>query len=194
MKKKYLISKINDQRNDTKGVATIIMVVAVVAILAVAGIAAFFLMRGSGGGGGSSTINNMAVGDFLKFETVTTMGSTNLNYIDWMNVTALNGTGYDVLMTKYLNGHPYMENTRHVEPNKMFNSIVVMTAGRIDMGQTTINTEFGSRTVNHYQEVRNGETMDVYLGIDNGMLYKYTYSIGSESSVMLLVGSNLSWV
>jgi hypothetical protein len=66
--------------------------------------------------------------------------------------------------------------------------------GKVDKGPMTIDTNFGSRDVEHYQSVISEITWDIYIGVNNGVLYKYTTSFGSQSGETNLVDSNLNWV
>ena len=160
--------------------------IVVAAIVVAAGAAAVLFMNPV------STANNIAAGDFLKYETVDTMGLTHLDYTYWLNVTAVDSTGCDMHITTYLDGGLYSQSTPHMSKTGILNYFGTWP-NKEDKGPMTIGTHFGSRDVEHYQYTSSGTTWDLYIG-NNGVLYKYTTSTGSQSGETNLVDSNVSWV
>jgi hypothetical protein len=186
MRHNYLTSRINKLKYDTLAVSRVAMGVAVVVIVVAAGTAAIFFMSGG------STSTNLAAGDFLKYERVETMGDSHLEYTYWLNVTAVDSTGFDMQITTFLNGGLYSQSSPHLT------KIGILTyfgtwSGKVDLGPMTISTSFGSRNVEHYQYQSGGTTWEIYVG-NNGVLYKYTTSIGSQTGETILTESSLSWV
>jgi hypothetical protein len=181
-----LIARINDLRKDNQAVSRVALGLVVAAIVLAAGVAAVLYMNPV------STPNNIAVGDFLKYETDVTMGDSHLVYVYWLNVTAVNSTGCGMQITTYLNDGLYSQSTPHLTKTGILNYFGTWP-GRVDLGSMTIGTSFGSRDVEHYQYSTGGTTWDIYIG-GNGVLYKYTTTIGSQTGVTELVASNISWI
>jgi len=184
-----------NQGKDIRALSGVIIAVVVVVIIVVAAVIGYLLW--GGGGGDNNTTGDLKVGDYLKYEDVTTSGDSVLDYMYWLNVTAVTSTSYTIHMTTlfkmYGNWTSYQEHNWTVDKDAVFRLIVIVPTDSTDLGQMALDTAFGSRQVTHYQANDNGEVMDVYIG-DNGVLYKYTYTLGGTHGEYDLVGTSLSWV
>ena len=176
----------NNLRKDNLAVSRVALGIVAVAIVVAGGAAAVLFMNPV------SAPNNIAVGDYLKYEGVDTLGSTHLDYVYWLNVTAVNSTGCDMQITTYLDGGLYSQTTPHLTKTGILNYFGTWS-GKVDLGPTTIGTNLGSRDVEHYPYATGGTTWDIYIG-GNGVMYKYTSMTGSQTGVTELVASNISWI
>jgi hypothetical protein len=158
-----------------------------VAAIVVAGGTAVVLSMGP-----VSVPTNIAAGDYLKYSSVDTLGSTHLDYVYWLNVTAVDSTGCNMQITTYLDGGLYSQSTPHLTKTGILNYFGTWS-GRVDRGPMTINTALGSRSVEHFQYTASGTTWDLFIG-NNGVLYKYTTTTGSQTGETELVASNITWV
>jgi len=183
-----------NQGKDTRALSGVIIAVIVVVIIVVAAIIGYLLW--GGGGNDNPGVNDLKVGNFLKYEDVVTSGDSVLTDVYYINVTAVTSTSYTLSETKFLNGFWYSQHNYTVNKDAVYSLIVILPSDRSDMGQMTLETAFGSRQVTHYQATHMGEIMDVFLGVDNGVLYRYNYTLGGTHGEYNLIGASpsMSWI
>jgi hypothetical protein len=173
------------------------IIIGVIVIVIVLISSFFILMGGDGNGDGDSSpmAGDMAVGDFFKWEGVLDFGEGDQIWIIWMNVTAVDSTGYDISYTEYSTAYLsdwYINDTGHINKTALISRTGELPGGTV--GQTNISTEFGSRTVNDYHWEFLDQTGDQYFGVNNNVMYKHIVTEGNIHEELYLVDSNIDWV
>lgn len=182
-----------------------LMIIAVIAVAAVVVVAAVALSAGGNdnGNGGDDDDDQytMKNGDFIEYQVTTEdeYGEEVINY-KWQvsNVTA---SGYDVLTTLSGDGMSYSFSS-HVDGSDApmmgayslywSETLVFDTYPGVTAEDMTLTTPLGSKAVRHYQvTVEDDEdesledTIDIYVGKSNGVLYKWV-TIEKEDGVVIM--------
>ncbi len=182
------------------------IVIAVVAIAAVAG--AFLLMNNNAGkdndNDNDNTNNNgndntntgttyeLANGEFMVWDTDTTMGSISFNSTTKWVVSNVTASGYDVTIYSYssTSGQTTIVTT-HADYNDTLGASVDDSSGNLGtkVGTEQLSTGFGSKKVDHYRNTTVDETttttIDYYIGADTPVVYKMVMTITDSENTEL---------
>jgi len=139
----------------------------------------------------------LQVGDYLMYEY-----SGDANATMWLNVTEVNSTNYTLTAT-LVHKDGYVETPDPWVKNK---SAEIIFWGEDDINETELANDFvgeeqlvtqlGARTVEHYRNESEYVVSDVYIGKDNGIIYRIsiTYVESSSSMAIALMETNIEWV
>lgn len=127
--------------------------------------------------------NNFNVGDTIDYE-VSGSGEVTMTF----EVTEANGSEFSVAFANGTAGL-WSERTQFWfdADNATLNSTYV--------GKETRDIGAGTRLLRHYHNVlEDGAVEDVYMGLDNGVVYQLYYAQGDYSFEVQMTGSSVGWL
>ena len=132
------------------------------------------------------------VGDYAIYTIAATSGSTTFDGIFLIAIDEQTATQYYVMSVIVL--YETTSGVRTlvtVDSNSEWENIDDYESPGVKTGNDTISTSWGSRNVDIYTKVINGESSTAYIGHDDGVMYKITMSMDGVVMTFTLVGTNL---
>lgn len=167
------------------------ILVALLVVLIIIGIAGLLLLSDDGN---DDEVRPLVAGDFLKYKMTTSGGNATL----WMNVTHVNQTGYEFTVI-VIHDDGYTEHPSNWFIPKTAKVLFgVSSDDQQDLDELFIGTEnlptpFGTRTVDHYRNVSESQELNIYIGHENGILYRYILDYGDSQMFVELVETTIAW-
>jgi len=132
------------------------------------------------------------VGDYMVYST---SGSISGTVVDGFFFTMI----VDQTATKYEVGYIYalykttlgVRTVFYVDSDTEWENIEDYESPGVKTGTDTLSTAWGSRNVDIYTKVIDGETTKTYVGHDDGAIYKMTMTMDGMTMTFTLVGTNL---